>query len=156
MVPGLAFTAALTPSEPLAPVPTGHGTSLAAPNVQVVGATAVRYEVNTDVVPEPSERCTTWMALLGKVAPLLSALIAGSFHVLIFPAKIPASVSPESFRSVTPERLYSTAMPPATHGMCTGSPTFAASSGFSATSEPAKSTVLPVSCWIPAPEPTLW
>src|SRR5260221_8177616 len=96
------------------------------------------------------------MALLGKVVPLLSALIAGWSHFLIFPAKMPARVSPESLRSVTPERLYSTAIPPAIHGMVTGSPTFVASSAFSATSEPAKSTVLAVSCWIPAPHPTPW
>src|SRR5438874_6591179 len=122
MAPCDCFTAAVTPSEPLAPVPVGQGTSLPAPNVHTDGDTAVRYEVNTDVVPDPSDRCTTWMPALGRLAPELSALIAGSSHFLIFPAKIPASVRGESLRLVTLGRLYSTAMPPATHGICTTAP----------------------------------
>src|SRR5438270_6310417 len=133
MAPDVCFTAAVTPSEPLAPVvPAGHGTSLPAPSVHVAGATAVRYEVNTDVVPEPSERWTTWIVVLGSEVPLLSALMAASFHFLIFPAKMPASVSPDSFRSLTPDRLYSTAMPPAINGICTAAsapPSLVASSG---------------------------
>src|SRR5437899_1636965 len=116
MAPWVCFTAAVTPSEPLAPVPVGHGTSLAAPKVQICGATAVRYDVNTLVVPEPSERCTTWMPALGSDTPGLSALTSASSHFLTFPAKMPATVAGESFRSVTPDRLYSTAMPPAIQG----------------------------------------
>src|SRR5438270_825027 len=122
MAPCDCLTAAVTPSEPLAPVPVGQGTSLLAPNVHTDGATAVRYDVNTDVVPDPSDRCTTWMPALGRVAPELSALMAGSSHFLIFPAKIPDRVAGDSSRLVTPGRLYSTAMPPAIHGICTTAP----------------------------------
>src|SRR5207249_1355822 len=61
MAPSVCFTAAVTPSEPLAPWPVGHGTSLAAPNVHTEPAAAVRYDVNAAVVPEPSERRSTWM-----------------------------------------------------------------------------------------------
>src|SRR5215471_17781380 len=102
MAPSVCFTAAVTPSEPLAPWPVGHGTSLPAPAFQIVGATAVRYDVNALVVPEPSERCTTWIGVAGSDAPALSALIWAAFQVLTVPAKIPASVSGDSFRSVTP------------------------------------------------------
>ena len=42
IAPAVCLTAAVTPSEPLAPCPAGQGTSLAAPYVQIVGATAVR------------------------------------------------------------------------------------------------------------------
>ena len=67
------MTWAVTPSEPLAPWPAGHGTSLPAPAVQIVGATAVRYEVRALVVPDPSERWTTVIALLGRlVASIIS------------------------------------------------------------------------------------
>src|SRR4051794_21381863 len=120
MAPAVCLTAAVTPSDPLAPWPVGHGTSLAAPAVQTAGATAVRYPVKAAVVPEPSERCTTWMPVVGRVTPELSFLMAGSFQVLILPAKMPATASGESLRSETPERLYSTAMPPPVTGMvCT-------------------------------------
>src|SRR2546421_1754843 len=117
MAPAVCFTAAVTPSEPLAPVPVGHGTSFAAPKVHTEGAIAVRYEVNTLVVPDPSERCTTWIPVLGSVAPALSALMAASSHFVILPAKMLAKVWPDSFRLETPLRLYSTAIPPAIHGI---------------------------------------
>ena len=57
------------------------------------------------VVPELSERLTGVMRVDGSVASGLSALIAGSSQVLIFWAKIPASVAGESWRSSTPSRL---------------------------------------------------
>src|SRR5437588_11383774 len=122
MAPVVCLTAAVTPSEPLAPVPAGQGTSLAAPAVQIEGATAARYDVNTLVVPDPSERCTTWMPVEGSDAPELSALMARSSHLVIFPAKIPARVAPESLRLEAWRRLYSTAIPPAIHGSSTTAP----------------------------------
>ena len=45
------------------------------------------------VVPEPSERCTGVMAVLGRLTPGLSAAMAGSFQVLMAPSKIPAMVA---------------------------------------------------------------
>ena len=43
----------------------------------------MRYWVNCCVVPDASERCATVIAVLGRLAFGLSALIAGSSHVLI-------------------------------------------------------------------------
>src|SRR4051812_25216440 len=160
MAPDACFTAAVTPSEPLAPWPVGHGTSLAAPAFHTFGDAAVRYPVKAAVVPEPSERCTTWIPVAGRLAAELSALMAGSFQVLILPAKMPASVSGESFRSLRPERLYSTAIPPADHGTVVTWPPLAtapcSSVALMGTSVAPKSMVPAVNCWMPAPEPTPW
>src|SRR5581483_2296859 len=160
MAPSVCFTAALTPSDPLAPWPVGHGTSLPAPAFQIVGDTAVRYEVNAFVVPEPSERCTTWIGVDGSEAPLLSVLMAASSHFLMVPAKMPASVSADSLRSLSPLTWYSMAMPPADHGMCSTGPPLAlaavSSSGFMTASDAPKSTVPALNCVMPAPEPTPW
>ena len=60
------------------------------------------------VVPEPSERCTTAIAVLGRVTPGLSAAIFGSFHVLIWVDMMPARVSAVSCSLSTPLRLYDT------------------------------------------------
>ncbi len=38
-----------------------------------------------EVVPEESERCITVIAVLGRLTPGLSALISGSFQLLILP-----------------------------------------------------------------------
>ena len=38
-----------------------------------------------NVVPEPSERWTTVIDVLGRFLPLLSFLIALAFHFVIFP-----------------------------------------------------------------------
>src|SRR5437764_6093102 len=157
MAPWVCLTWAVTPSDPLAPCPAGQGTSLPAPAVQMVGATAVRYDVKAAVVPEPSERCTTWIAVDGRLV-LPSAAIILSFQVLTLPAKIEASVSGLSFRLGTLERLYSMATPPPDHGMWRTWPPFAtaadSSSGFMTASLAPKSTVPAVNCWMPAPDPT--
>src|SRR3954451_14973949 len=100
------------------------------------------------------------MPVDGKVTPELSFLMAWSFHVLILPAKMPAIVSGESFRFETPDRLYSTAMPPPDHGIVVTAPPLAtapcSSAGDIATSLPPKSIVPAVNCWMPAPVPTPW
>ena len=58
------------------------------------------------VVPESSERWTTWMSVLGSLTPELSFAIAGSFHFVILPAKMSAMVAPSSFRPLSmPETL---------------------------------------------------
>ena len=53
-------------------------TTLSVPRIHVVGAASVRYFVKLAVVPEPSERWTTTMAVDGSVAFGLSALIFAS------------------------------------------------------------------------------
>src|SRR5438045_9084312 len=115
MAPWVCLIWAVTPSDPLAPCPVGHGTSLPAPAVQIVGATAVRYEVKAAVVPEPSERCTTWIAVDGRLV-LPSAAIILSFQVLTLPAKIEASASGLSFRLGTLDRVDAVAPPPPDDG----------------------------------------
>lgn len=62
------------------------------------------------VVPESSERCTAVMLASGRVAPALVAAIFGSFHLVILPAKMPATVSASSLRSFTPSTLKMTAI----------------------------------------------
>ena len=54
------------------------------------------------VVPDSSERCTGEIVVEGSLAPLFSAAIAGSFHLVILPSKIWAIVFAESCRSCTP------------------------------------------------------
>ena len=59
-----------------------------------------------NVVPEPSERCTTVMSVAGRVTPGLSLTIAGSFHFVILPRTMSASTGPVNFsRRETPGRL---------------------------------------------------
>src|SRR5580658_1134926 len=74
--------------------------------VQSVGSTLDRYNVKLRVVPEPSERWTGVIFKLGKVTPGLSLTRAGSFQLVILPAKIWASVVPLKSRVLlTPLRL---------------------------------------------------
>ena len=86
--------------------------------------------------------------------------MAGSFQVFTLPAKMPATVSGESLRPLTPERLYSTAMPPPVQGMVWTWPPLATAAASSVadmgTSVAPKSMVPAVNCWMPAPEPTPW
>src|SRR5918997_3861958 len=93
MVPGVFFSAEAIPSEPLAPVPPGAFHALALPNVHSDSAVLLRYLVKLSVVPDSSDRCTVWIAVSGSVAPLLSAAIFGSFHLVIVPEKMPARVA---------------------------------------------------------------
>ena len=58
------------------------------------------------VVPELSERWAIVIFVLGSETPGFSFAIAGSFHVVIWPMKICASVSPSMCRRfLTPGRL---------------------------------------------------
>ena len=57
------------------------------------------------VVPDSSERWTGLMVALGRSASGLSAAIAGSSHLVILPAKMPARVSGERFSASTPSTL---------------------------------------------------
>src|SRR5262245_53566528 len=90
--------AAATPELPLAPWPTGHCTALSAPTrLFHVGLASDSHVVNTEVVPDSSERCTIVMAVDGRSTPGLRALMAGSFQFLILPRKMSAVVVPSSF-----------------------------------------------------------
>src|SRR5947209_3207678 len=87
--PGVCLIAAATPELPLAPVPVGHFTSFPWPTDEAhAGSAAVRNLVKPSVVPEESDRWTTVIAVLGRLRPGLSDLIAGSFQALIWPRKI--------------------------------------------------------------------
>ena len=57
------------------------------------------------VVPLLSDRWTTWMALLGSATPEFMAVIAESFHFVMWPRKMLASVAPSSCSLLTPDRL---------------------------------------------------
>ena len=57
------------------------------------------------MVPEESERTAMVIGVDGRLTPGLSALIAGSFQVLILPWKISAMAVASSFRLLTPDRL---------------------------------------------------
>src|ERR687889_1335517 len=98
MVPGVFLTWVATPSDFAAPAPPGAFHALALPNVHSASAVLLRYLVKLSVVPDSSERCTVWIAVSGRVAPLLSAAIFGSFHLVILPEKMPARVAGVSCR----------------------------------------------------------
>src|SRR5438067_8781922 len=86
----------------------GQATVSPGASVNTVGAALARYLVKALVVPEPSARWTTTMGVDGRVALALSALMAGSFQVLIVPWKMPASVAGLSWSLATPLMLYAT------------------------------------------------
>src|SRR5436305_15219090 len=88
----------------------GQATVSPAPSFHVVGAALVRYLVKALVVPEPSARRTTTIDVEGRVADGLSARMAASFHDLMSPWKIFATVSALSWSLSTPLRLYDTVM----------------------------------------------
>src|SRR5215469_10284293 len=70
-----------------------------------LGAAVFRYRLKFAVVPEESERTAGVIAVEGSVTPGLSALIAGSFQVLMVPWKMPAITVAFSFRLLTSCRL---------------------------------------------------
>src|SRR3954452_6144327 len=106
MAPLVLFTAEATPELPL-PACVSDGHSMVEPDfsVHVVGAAATRYLLKFSVVPDPSERCTTVIAVDGSLAFGFNALMAASSHVLIWRWKIFAIVSASSCRSFTAGRL---------------------------------------------------
>src|SRR3954470_4354637 len=101
MPPRVLCVVAATPSLPLAPAPAGQFTLVLAPTLLFhSGLTAERYEVNTNVVPDPSARWTGAIARLGSFTPWFSSTSLGSFHFVIVPAKMPARTSPVSLISL--------------------------------------------------------
>src|SRR5450755_5197253 len=112
------------------------------------------------VVPDPSDRWTTLMAVLGRLAPGLAAARAGSFQVAILPRKMPAMISGVILIGAeSPVRLYATTTAPKVVGTSIGAP-FVAATAMSESerkaSEPPKSTVFCCQSLTPAPEPTDW
>src|SRR6266568_5291821 len=109
MAPGVDLMICDTPALPLPPrLVAGQLMTEPAPSVHALPPASTRNWEKLAVVPDESERWAMVMAVLGRVTPGLSALIAGSFHALILPAKMPAMVGPDSFRLLTPDRLYET------------------------------------------------
>ena len=62
------------------------------------------------VVPDLSERWTGVIARSGSVTPSLVAAIAGSFQLVIVPAKMPAMVSASRLSASTPSTLNAIAI----------------------------------------------
>src|SRR3954463_7725980 len=97
MVPLAPLTIWATPLLPLpAWVSAGQFTVEPEASVQAPGAAAFRNLVKFSVVPDPSDRWATTMAVEGSFTPGLSAAMALSFHVLIWRRKILAIVSGDS------------------------------------------------------------
>ena len=105
MAPGVACTACATPADFCAPSPAPPWNSLPSPLVHEPPEAASRYFWKLSVVPEESERKIGVMAVSGRVLPSLSAAMAGSFHLVSWPWKILASVSPLSTSPSTPSTL---------------------------------------------------
>src|SRR6266852_992056 len=107
MAPGVDLTTCATPGLPLAArADDGHLMVELLPRLQVLPADLTRNSVKFCVVPEESARTARVIGVLGRLTPELSALIAASFQVLILPEKMPAVVAGDSFRLLTPDRLY--------------------------------------------------
>ncbi len=83
----------------------GHPTVEPLLSFQSFLAAVFRYSVKFWVVPEPSARWATTMAVSGSLAPGFSAAIVGSFHFLISRWKILAMVGAESCSLSTPPTL---------------------------------------------------
>src|ERR1044072_4596147 len=100
MPPWAALTALATPSDPALPIwPLSVGNVWVGPAFQSFGAALDRESVKTPAGPDLSERTNPWIGRFGPAAPL-SAAMAGSFHMVMAPLKILASVAPDSFRPV--------------------------------------------------------
>src|SRR6516162_2299743 len=108
MAPGVDLMTCATPPLPLAACAVaGHLMIELLPSVQALGAASVRNLVKLAVVPEESERTAMAIAVLGRVTPELSAAMAGSFHLVILPSKMPAIVGADSCSGLLrPDRLY--------------------------------------------------
>src|SRR5881275_276472 len=94
MAPGVDLTTCATPGLPLAArAEDGHLMVELLPRLQALPVASTRNSVKFWVVPEESDRTARVIGVLGRLAPELSALIAGSFQVLILPVKPDASLA---------------------------------------------------------------
>src|SRR6185312_16317038 len=113
MAPGVDLTICATPALPLpARAVLGHLMVELVPSVHALPAASTRKLEKFAVVPDESERTARVIAVLGRLTPELSALIAASFQVLILPEKMPAMVDGDSLRLLTPDRLYAIVIGP--------------------------------------------
>ncbi len=96
------------------------------------------------------------------LTPELSAVMAGSFHLVILLLKMPEITAGVSTSLSTPCRLYATAMAPPTMGMSMAGPAaqrasaLGRSASLRAESDPAKAVWLLMKSWTPAPDPFAW
>ena len=107
IAPSAPFTVLATPFEPWAPLPTPPLNFLPAPWVHTPFAAAPRYFWKLSVVPDSSDRETTWIGLSGRfrLSLPLTPLIAGSFHLVMPPLKIFAITVGVRASLSTPESL---------------------------------------------------
>src|SRR5579871_5528457 len=116
MAPAVVLTICATPPLPLPPrLVAGQLMVELVPSFQF-GAESTRNWEKFAVVPEESERRAMTTGVLGSLRPGLSAVIAGSFHLVILPWKRSAMTAGSSFRPVTPDRLYDIVIGPITTG----------------------------------------
>jgi anti-sigma factor RsiW len=99
-----------TPEVPWADWPPLTGNVCDASYGHAAPALALTHSVKFCVVPESSERCTGVIAVLGSLTPSFSFAMAGSFHLVILPSKILATVAPSRFSESTPLRLKAIAI----------------------------------------------
>src|ERR1700676_2284367 len=117
MAPAVDLTICATPALPLpARAEDGHLMVELLPRLQALPAPFTRNSVKFWVVPEESDRTARVIGVLGRLTPELSALIAGSFHVLILPWKMLAMTGADSCSLLTPDRLYESVIGPITTG----------------------------------------
>src|SRR5215469_4341025 len=113
MAPAVDLMICATPLLPLpARAPDGHVTIELLPSVQAPPTASCRNSVKFAVVPEESERTARVIGVLGRLTPELTALIAGSFQVVIFAWKISEISCAVSLRLLMPGRLYATSIGP--------------------------------------------
>src|SRR2546421_10685787 len=145
--------AEVTPELPLPPWPPGHCTALSAPTCELHSELSCEsHDVNTNVVPDSSARCTVWIGRFGRVTPGFRSPISLLSQFVTLPRKMSATVGPSSFRPVLRlGTLYATETAPRTTGSSTTSAPLngGMSVGCSGASESANCTVLPWSAEMP-------
>src|SRR5260370_6333662 len=113
MAPAVDWTICATPALPMpARAVDGHLMVELLPSVHTLGTASLRNRVKFCVVPEESERTAIVIGVLGRLTPELSDAMAGSFHLVILPWKMFAMTVAESFRLLTPDRLYAIVIGP--------------------------------------------
>src|SRR5690625_6966158 len=96
MVPLPPSTVEIMPEVPLPDWPPEIGQVSTGPWVQASAAVSERYSVKFSVVPESSERWTGTIGSSGRSASGLCSAMAGSFQLVMSPAKMPPSASGRS------------------------------------------------------------